>query len=183
MWFYIGSILLLLYHKYWILLNVNLNVEYYYFFIGWILLLPYIEYSSQRSLSWMFVTDWPTVPLDPFSLLYFRSKKWFNAGSSSVPAAVSDNCPILPFLQTPLGGYNRAGTPPPPITLIAGILQQLSHPRSRPEVTAKAHAPQFWFNQIATNCLVRCPARWSFSFIHLYLRNDHLNTTLQTRQR
>ena len=61
----------------------------------------------------------------------------------SVPAAVSDNCPILPFLQTPLGGYNRVGTPPPPITLIAGILQQLSHPRSRPEVTAKAHAPQF----------------------------------------
>ena len=67
-------------------------------------------------------------------------------GSSSVPAAVSDNCPILPFLQTPLGRYNRAGTPPPPITLIAGILQQLSHPRSRPEVTAQAHAPQFRTN-------------------------------------
>ena len=33
-----------------------------------------------------------------------------------------------------------------PITLIAGILQQLSHPRSRPEVTAQAHAPQFRTN-------------------------------------
>ena len=71
----------------------------------------------------------------------------------SVPAAVSDNCLILPFLQTPLGRYNRAGTPPPPITLIAGILQQLSHPRSRPEVTAQAHAPQFQLTLVATNHL------------------------------